>query len=116
MQTLYKICLVLLIIGGLNWGLVGLFSFNLVGWLFGGVASVLSRIIFVIVGVAAICAIITGMREDGLMDPALVGCMLAHYDEIMEKTRVRCQPVLEIYQKLQADYNAIYAQYAPVRA
>lgn len=50
------------------------------------------------------------------MDPALVGCMLAHYDEIMEKTRVRCQPVLEIYQKLQADYNAIYAQYAPVRA
>lgn len=57
MQTLYKICLVLLIIGGLNWGLVGLFSFNLVGWLFGGVASVLSRIIFVIVGVAAICAI-----------------------------------------------------------
>ena len=57
MLTLYKICLVLLIIGGLNWGLVGLFSFNLVGWLFGGVASVLSRIIFVIVGVAAICAI-----------------------------------------------------------
>lgn len=57
MQTLYKICLVLLIIGGLNWGLVGLFSFNLVGWLFGGVTSVLSRIIFVIVGIAAICAI-----------------------------------------------------------
>ena len=67
-------------------------------------------------GKERICAIITGMREDGLMDPALVGCMLAHYDEIMEKTRVRCQPVLEIYQKLQADYNAIYAQYAPVRA
>lgn len=66
-------------------------------------------------GKERICAIITGMREDGLMDPALVGCMLAHYDEIMEKTRVRCQPVLEIYQKLQADYNAIYAQYAPVR-
>ena len=45
-------------------------------------------------GKERICAIITGMREDGLMDPALVGCMLAHYDEIMEKTRVRCQPVV----------------------
>lgn len=57
MQTLYKICLVLLIIGGLNWGLVGLFSFDLVGWLFGGSASLLSRIIFVVVGISAICAI-----------------------------------------------------------
>ena len=57
MQTVYKICVVLLIIGGINWGLVGLFSFDLVGWLFGGTASAISRIIFTIVGIAAICAI-----------------------------------------------------------
>ena len=36
MQTFYKCCLVLLIVGGLNWGLVGLFQFDFVGWLLGG--------------------------------------------------------------------------------
>ena len=35
MQTFYKICLLLLIVGGVNWGLVGLFQFDLVGWLLG---------------------------------------------------------------------------------
>ena len=57
METFSKICIALLIIGGINWGLVGLFSFNLVGWLFGGSASVLSRIIFSVVGLAALGAI-----------------------------------------------------------
>lgn len=57
MSVMYKICLVLLIVGGLNWGLVGLFNFNLVAWLFGGAASWLSRIIFILVGIAAICSI-----------------------------------------------------------
>lgn len=57
MPMFYKICIILLIIGGINWGLIGLFSFNLVAWLFGGAASAISRIIFTLVGVAAICAI-----------------------------------------------------------
>lgn len=57
MQIFSKICIALIIIGGINWGLVGLFSFDAVGWLFGGSASLLSRIIFVVVGVAALCAI-----------------------------------------------------------
>lgn len=57
MEIFYKICLVLLIIGGINWGLMGLFSFDAVGWLFGGTTSLLSRIIFVVVGAAALCAI-----------------------------------------------------------
>ena len=52
-----KICLALLIIGGLNWGLVGLFQFDLVGWLLGGAASIFSRVIFTIVGLAAVVAI-----------------------------------------------------------
>lgn len=52
-----KICLALLIIGGLNWGLVGLFSFDLVAWLFGGSATVLSRIVYIIVGLAALGAL-----------------------------------------------------------
>ena len=39
MQTFYKICLILMIVGGINWGLVGLFQFDFVGWLLGGSAS-----------------------------------------------------------------------------
>ena len=52
-----KICLALLIIGGLNWGLVGLFRCDCVGWLLGGTASIFSRIVFTIVGLAALVAI-----------------------------------------------------------
>ena len=57
METFFKICVLLLIVGGINWGLVGLFSFNAVGWLFGGSATLLSRIVFVVVGAAGLCAI-----------------------------------------------------------
>ena len=57
MSAFYKICIILLIVGGLNWGLVGLFGFNLVAWLFGGATSAISRIIFTLVGVASICAL-----------------------------------------------------------
>ena len=49
-----KIALVLAIIGCLNWGLVGLFQFDLVGWLFGGMDAILARIIFVIVALAGL--------------------------------------------------------------
>jgi len=51
MKTLNMIVLVLVIIGGLNWGLVGLFDFNVVGAVFGDTAA---RVIYVIVGLAAI--------------------------------------------------------------
>jgi uncharacterized membrane protein YuzA (DUF378 family) len=54
MKTLNIVALVLLIIGGLNWLLVGLFEWDLVGGLFGGMDSVLSKIIYILVGLAAI--------------------------------------------------------------
>lgn len=57
MELFNKICVILLIIGGLNWGLVGIFSFDAVGWLLGGSASILSRIVFALVGLAAVGAI-----------------------------------------------------------
>ena len=57
MQTVYKICLILLIVGGINGGLVGLFQFEFVGWLLGGSASIWSRIVFTLVGIAALCGI-----------------------------------------------------------
>ncbi|OFZ20974.1 MAG: DUF378 domain-containing protein [Bdellovibrionales bacterium GWB1_55_8] len=44
----------LLIIGGLNWGLIGLFQFDLVAAIFGGQAAILSRIIYTLVGAAAL--------------------------------------------------------------
>lgn len=49
-----KIALILVIIGALNWGAIGIFGFDIVGWLFGGQADIISRIIFTIVGLAGI--------------------------------------------------------------
>ena len=55
------IALVLMIIGGLNWGLVGLFNFDLVAALFGSM-STLSRIVYVLVGIAALYGIVLAAR------------------------------------------------------
>ena len=52
-----KIALTLAIIGGLNWGSIGLFGFDLVAFLFGGQASVMSRIVYGLVGLAALWCI-----------------------------------------------------------
>ena len=49
-----KIALTLLVIGGINWGLVGIFKFDLVAWLFGGQTALGSRIVYTIVALAGI--------------------------------------------------------------
>ena len=54
MKVLNNIILALVIIGAINWGFIGLFGIDLVGSLFGGTTSVISRIIFTIVGIAGI--------------------------------------------------------------
>jgi len=51
------IALILSIIGSLNWGLVGIFQFDLVAWLFGGTGSVISRIIYTVIGLAGLWCI-----------------------------------------------------------
>ncbi|MFD0556598.1 hypothetical protein FB566_1842 [Stackebrandtia endophytica] len=56
MRVILGIATALVIIGGLNWGLVGAFDFNLVDTIFGA-GSVLSRIIYILVGVSAIVAL-----------------------------------------------------------
>lgn len=56
LNVLDWISMVLLIIGGLNWGLVGAFGFDLVATIFGDM-SVLSRVVYVLVGLAAIDAV-----------------------------------------------------------
>lgn len=52
-----RISLVLVIIGALNWLLVGLFRYDLVASLFGGADSIISRIIYVVVGLAGLWCI-----------------------------------------------------------
>lgn len=52
-----SLALILVIIGALNWGLIGLFNFDLVASLFGGQTSFLSRIIYSLVGLAGLYSI-----------------------------------------------------------
>ena len=58
-----RIALSLLIIGGINWGSVGLFSFDIVGWIFGGSDSIGARIVFVAVALCALWCISLLFRE-----------------------------------------------------
>ena len=62
-MILDKIALILAIIGGLNWGSIGLFRFDLVAALFGGQTSMASRIIYTLVGVAALWCISLLFRD-----------------------------------------------------
>lgn len=58
------IALILSIIGSINWGLVGLFRFDLVAWLFGGQDAVISRIIYAIIGIAGLWCISLLFRKN----------------------------------------------------
>ena len=58
-----KIALTLAIIGGLNWGSIGIFGFDLVAYLFGGSATSASRVIYTLVGLASIWCISLLFRE-----------------------------------------------------
>ena len=58
-----KLILLLIIIGGINWGLIGLLNFNLVSTIFSGSLSFIARIIYALVGAAALYAI-TFLFED----------------------------------------------------
>lgn len=63
-----KLALALTIIGGINWGLIGLFRFDLVAWIFGGSTAIGSRIVYGLVGLAALWCIglLFRPREEGI--------------------------------------------------
>ena len=63
-----KIALFLLLIGGLNWGLVGLFGFDLVAWVCGGSGSIISRIIYDVVALAALWCISLYFKRNELIE------------------------------------------------
>ena len=62
MKSLNLVTLVLLIVGGLNWGLVGAFQFDLVAALFGGQDAMLARVVYVLVGLSALWQVVALTR------------------------------------------------------
>ena len=63
MKIVDRIALVLVIIGALNWGSVGLFSFDCVAFLFGGQTGAVSRILYTLVGIAGLWCITLLFRD-----------------------------------------------------
>ncbi len=59
-----KIALILVIVGALNWGAVGLFSFDAVAWISGGSTTLLARIIYIAVALAGIWCISLLFRDN----------------------------------------------------
>lgn len=58
------IALILSIVGSINWGLVGLFQFDLVAWLFGGQDAILSRILYTVIALAGLWCITLLFRKN----------------------------------------------------
>ena len=58
------LALILSIIGSINWGLVGIFQFDLVSWIFGGQDAVLSRVIYAIIALAGLWCITLLFRKN----------------------------------------------------
>ena len=58
-----KIALTLLIIGGINWGTIGILQFDLVAWIFGGQTGIISRVVYILVALAAIWCISLLFRD-----------------------------------------------------
>ncbi|ALC82182.1 MULTISPECIES: DUF378 domain-containing protein [Bacillus] len=70
MSMLQRIALIFTVIGAINWGLIGFFQFDLVAAIFGGQGSLLSRIIYSIVGIAGLIniALIFKPQEEAVRD------------------------------------------------
>ena len=62
------IALILSIIGSINWGLIGLFQFDLVAWIFGGQDAILSRIIYAVIGLAGLWCITFLFRRNRIVE------------------------------------------------
>ena len=63
-----RIALTLAIIGGINWGSIGLFRFDIVAWLLGGQTATVSRVVYTLVGLAALWCVSLLFRTDSITD------------------------------------------------
>jgi len=68
MMIMDRIALVLTIIGGINWGLVGIFKFDLVAYICGGQTASVSRVIYTLVGLSALWCISLLFRERDIIE------------------------------------------------
>lgn len=66
MKIVDRIALIFIIIGALNWGSIGLFSFDIVAWIGGGMEAVFSRIVYTLVALAGLWCISLLFRHDAL--------------------------------------------------
>ena len=64
MMIIDRIALLLLIVGGLNWGSVGLFDFDIVAWIFGSSMAIGARIVYVVIALSALWCISLLFREN----------------------------------------------------
>ena len=71
MKTLHWTALLLVIVGAVNWGLVGLLQFDLVAALFGGQTAPLSRVVYTLVGLSGVVVAATGAALAGSRDAAV---------------------------------------------
>lgn len=67
-NMLDRIALFLLIVGGINWGLIGIFQFDLVAWLFGGQSGIISRIIYTLVAISALWCVSLFFKGNSLVE------------------------------------------------
>ncbi|MDR0883112.1 MAG: DUF378 domain-containing protein [Oscillospiraceae bacterium] len=65
-----KIALVLTVLGALNWGMVGLFQFDAIAWIFGGSAAIVARILYTLVALAGVWCISLLFRENAVLRDA----------------------------------------------
>lgn len=63
-----RIALILVVIGAINWGSIGIFQFDLVASLFGGMGALISRIIYTLVGIAGLWCISLFFRENAVAE------------------------------------------------
>ena len=69
MSILDRNAVLLTVIGGINWGLVGIFRFDLVAWICGGQDAIIARIVYTLVGIAALwCVSLLFRDRDSVRD------------------------------------------------
>lgn len=87
MSTLKRIALALVIVGAINWGLIGLFQFDLVAAIFGGQAAWFSRIIYTLVGISGLISLslFGNIAEDEISGDSLRSTDLGYGTEFADE-------------------------------
>lgn len=63
-----RVALFILMLGGLNWGSVGLFRFDFVSWAFGGPGAIVSRIVYILIALSAVWCISLFFRKNEIIE------------------------------------------------